>query len=358
MQKIKTKETDHFLPRWALNNPHMSLHIAPDVRIAISTQRKRNGQPKRPPHSITSILSNLHLLLRVPSFARWPLNVHFFDRDVHRNWTKYCASPGIPPLRSSLAVMTDFGPATSAEAEEQRTDTEESRSQTIKMLLRTGFRESEYAEDDDEGLDKEEEDDIDCAVQGWGIHALPLDYKPLGSYVEKAQNITSFEREGECVVCHQHLEHDKGLHVICSNHECEGVGHLDCWSRHLLHQKGEGDDDGILLPLDGQCPKCRGAVKWADMMKELTLRIRGQKEIGLLLKRRNRAAKAKAKASKAKEKEKALEKARAPGSSRVPASRKALAVGNVPASSSILPKRKVSAKNKGLEKENAKARRC
>lgn len=299
-------------------------------------------------HSITSILSNLHLLLRVPSFARWPLNLHFFDRDVYHKWDKYCASPGLTPLRSSLAVLTDFGPATPTEAEEHK-------NQAIKKLLHKGFMELEDEEDDDGGMDAEQDHDADTAAQGWGIHALPLDYKPFGSYIEKAQNITSFEREGKCVVCHQHLEHDKGLHAICSNDGCEGVGHVDCWSRHMLHQKGEGDDDGILLPLDGQCPKCQGVVKWADMMRELTLRTRGQKDVELLLKRRKRAANAKAKASKAKEK--ALEKAQAPGAGRVSASRKVPGVGKVPAISRISPKSKVSARGRVPEKERAKAKR-
>ena len=31
-------------------------------------------------------LSNLHLLLRVPSFARWPLKVRFFCEDVFQKW--------------------------------------------------------------------------------------------------------------------------------------------------------------------------------------------------------------------------------------------------------------------------------
>ncbi|KAJ4288219.1 Slx4p interacting protein [Collariella sp. IMI 366227] len=60
---------------WALNNPHTSLHIPTSSRLTVSTQRKRNGQPRRPSKSLASVVSNLHLLLRVPSFARWPLRV-------------------------------------------------------------------------------------------------------------------------------------------------------------------------------------------------------------------------------------------------------------------------------------------
>lgn len=348
------KETDVFLFRWALNNPHLSLHIAPEARISISTQRKRNGRPKRPIHNITSILENLHLLLRVPSFARWPLNLHFFDRQVYQKWDKHCASPSVTPLRTSLQVLTDFAPPTDAEVEEERKEAEEKKSEAIKKILQEGLMEEEDEEDYVDGPTEEgEEEDVGGEAQGWGIHALPLDYVPLGSYVEKAQNIVSFEREGECVVCLQHLEHDKGLYAICSHHGCEGVGHLDCWSRHLLHKKGEDSDDGVLLPIDGQCPKCHGAVQWADMMKELTLRTRGQKEVEKLLKKKRKAASAKT----GKAKEKAPVKEKAPAKDKALARSRALATGTVQTMNKVSATSNISLNRKDPVKERTKARR-
>ncbi|KKY32653.1 putative giy-yig catalytic domain containing protein [Diaporthe ampelina] len=179
---------------WALNNPHLSLHISPEDRLTVSTQRKRNGQPRRPPHNIASVLSNLHLLLRVPSFARWPLALRLFDRDVHAHWARYSA--GVEPLRASLNVVTDFKPAAIMEAEASK---------------REAARESV--------LEDGEQDEKEPDGPKWGVHALPLDYTPLAPYLEKGQNIIMFEREGNCVVCLQHLEPDKGLYAICSNGE-------------------------------------------------------------------------------------------------------------------------------------------
>ncbi|KAJ4423794.1 Slx4p interacting protein [Gnomoniopsis sp. IMI 355080] len=269
---------------WALNNPHLSLHITHEERISISTQRKRNGQPRRPPHNITSILSNLHLLLRVPSFSRWPLTLHFFDKDVHTKWRKHCTTPGLEPLRRTLQVVTDFAP-TAAEAFAARTN--------AKPL-------DERWSSDDSASERGDEGPIEKSAEPkWGVHALPLDHYPLATYLDKGQNITTFEQEGMCVVCHEHLEHDKGLYAICSNGECEGMGHLDCWSRHLLQQQEENDNDAVLLPMEGRCPKCDGPVRWGDMMKELTLRTRGQKEVDKILRKHRKAtgvAKNKAKA--------------------------------------------------------------
>lgn len=157
----------------------------------------------------------------------------------------------------------------------------------------------------------------------WGIHALPLDHSPLATYLEKGQNIVTFEQEGTCVVCRQHLGHDKGLYAICSNGQCEGVGHLDCWSRHLLQQQGEQDNDTVLLPMEGRCPKCDGTVRWGDMMKELTIRTRGQKEVDKILRKHRKAngvtkIKAKAKA-KADEKPKVIADVKSPAKRKSPA---------------------------------------
>jgi structure-specific endonuclease subunit SLX1 len=121
----------------------------------------------------------------------------------------------------------------------------------------------------------------------WGIHALPLDYEPLRDYVDKTESIFAFEREGRCVVCAGDMPVGEGLYAVCSNNECEGVGHLDCWSRHLLAQRPAGDDDGnAVLPVHGHCPECRGEVRWGNMMAELSLRARGGKEVEKLLKKR------------------------------------------------------------------------
>ncbi|KAK1760160.1 hypothetical protein QBC47DRAFT_290992 [Echria macrotheca] len=247
---------------WALQNPHLSLHIPSDSRITVATQRKKpNGRrPRRPIKTMASIISNLHLLLRVPSFSRWPLRLHFFAPEVHTAWQKWCSTVKAP-LRKTLAVFTDFrGPETENNdqpAPRTMSDTERS---------------------------EMEERETDPSSGNYGIYALPLDYEPIKAYVEKGQEIFDFEREGNCVICHTAIESGEGIHAVCSNDGCEGVGHLSCWGQHFLAtSSAEEDSDGI-LPIQGRCPKCSGQVEWGDMMKELTLRTRGQKEVEKLLK--------------------------------------------------------------------------
>ncbi|KAI2465230.1 hypothetical protein F4781DRAFT_36233 [Annulohypoxylon bovei var. microspora] len=232
---------------WALTNPHTSLHIPSSSRISASAGRKRNGHPKRPRHTLTSILSNVHLLLRVPSFARWPLNVHFFAPEVYEAWKKWCDAED-EPLRKTIPILTDFDSS------------------------RSNLKETEGSHDENE------------SEKPWGVHALPLDYAPMKDYVTKTKSIYDFEREGDCVVCKGHLEPGEGLYATCSNTGCEGTGHVSCWSRHIL---GKEDDEDI-IPISGHCPQCKGQVQWIDLMKEMSLRVRGAKEVEKLLKKPRR----------------------------------------------------------------------
>ncbi|KAK5993780.1 Structure-specific endonuclease subunit SLX1 [Cladobotryum mycophilum] len=223
---------------WALNNPHLSLHIPTESRLAISTQRKRNGMPKRPTTSLKSTMSNIHLLIGVPSFVRWPLNLHFFAKEALTAWKSWMESSGSLD-RAGLKIFTDFKPPAAAEGSEETP---------------------------------------------WGIHALPLDYSSIQDYVEKAHNVVSFEREGKCVHCKEELTSGEGLHPMCPNGGCEAMGHLDCWSRHAL----ASEDDTVMIPNDCTCPSCGGKIRWGDMMRELSLRVRGGSEVDKLLKKKKK----------------------------------------------------------------------
>ncbi|KAF5010226.1 hypothetical protein FDECE_3585 [Fusarium decemcellulare] len=230
---------------WALTNPHVTMHIPADERLTKTTQKaKRKGKPRKPIHSLRSVVSNLHLLVKVPSFARWPLTLHFFAPDSKKAWDNWLKSTDASP-KEGMKIHTDFG-----------------------LSKQPQFR--------------------GPTSEPWGIHALPVDYAPMKEYVEKAHNIVSFEREGKCVHCHEELESNKGLQPMCPNDGCEAMGHLDCWGKHALRD----EDEGTVIPKSCTCPGCGGEIEWADMMKELTLRVRGPKEVEKLLKKRRRTKKA------------------------------------------------------------------
>ncbi|KAI1640712.1 GIY-YIG catalytic domain-containing protein [Biscogniauxia mediterranea] len=232
---------------WAINNPHRSLHIPHESRITVATQRHRNGRLRRPPKMLTSIAANLHLLLRMPSFARLPLAVHFFDAKFHTVWEERVEASE-EQLRPSIRVHTDFGPSSPSEKDKP-----------------------------------------------WGIHALPLDYDPIKEYVRKAQSLHAVESEPSCLVCGKALLPGRGLYATCPNAECDGTGHVSCWSRNLLRYiNNDKTKDDEIIPVEGRCPKCRTVVNWGVMMKEMSLRVRGSKEVDKLLSKKTRKPQARA----------------------------------------------------------------
>lgn len=232
--------TDLF--RWAWQNPHITTHIPPESRLQHTTQKKRSGHPKRPRHSVASLLSNLHLLLRVPTFSRWPLELRFFSEDVHKAWLKWMKSTP-EPIRKSINIIEDFSPS--------------------KLEL-----------SDNEGSPRAKRRKV-----GHGIQGLEVGYANEKAHVEKAKNIVDFEREGSCAICHEDLEHDQGVYTICPAPGCESVTHLTCLGQHF-----QKDDEESLVPISGSCPSCNTNLRWVDVVKETTLRMRGQKQVEQLLK--------------------------------------------------------------------------
>jgi structure-specific endonuclease subunit SLX1 len=106
-----------------------------------------------------------------------------------------------------------------------------------------------------------------------------VDYSNEKPHVEKGKNIVDFEREGSCAICHSDLKHEADIYTICPNPGCETVTHLTCLSQHFL--KDEAD---AFVPVKGQCPTCKAELRWVDVVKELSLRMRGQNMVEKLLK--------------------------------------------------------------------------
>jgi structure-specific endonuclease subunit SLX1 len=107
---------------------------------------------------------------------------------------------------------------------------------------------------------------------------LEIGYADQKSYVEKGREVVEFEREGRCTLCREDLEHGAGMYTICPNAGCESVTHLTCLGKHFV----EGEDS--VVPIKGNCPSCNAELLWVDVVKELTLRMRGQNEVEKLLK--------------------------------------------------------------------------
>ncbi|KAH9882347.1 Slx4p interacting protein [Plenodomus biglobosus] len=233
---------------WAWQNTHATRHIERDVRDARleELQRgKKNPAPtrkRRPPMSLEARLKNLHHLLGVGSFCRWPLNVRFFAPDVFTQWQRH-----ISKMQTKLATTITVQ-LTPAELPKLAAD--------VHSEVRAHFV-----------------PDI--------IRAIPVAYEDCKPHVEKSRGILGDGRQRTCDICNKAANSEDSLVLICPVDTCPSVSHMTCLSQKFLAEEAHKD---ALIPSEGTCPACRSPIKWSVMMKELSLRLHGEEELKVLFK--------------------------------------------------------------------------
>ena len=166
-------------------------------------------------------LSNLYVLLRAPSFSRLPLKILFFYGEVYEAWRKKC-------LRLARDVRDDL------------------------QTLYSPFGNSHLLVDQD------------------SIEAVDESYSPLLPHLEKSQHLLADVIECRCSICDGTIGEQRMV-ITCSIQDCKMLSHITCLSKAFLGGKG----DSSVLPVSGDCPRCKTRLQWVDLVKELSLRTRG-----------------------------------------------------------------------------------
>lgn len=189
--------------------------------------------------SLTDKLSNLHILLRAKSFERWPLQVRFFAADVFKFWER-CNAKATESVRDGIRIGMDES-----------------------VVVRN-------------------------TTQPIGIDALDVTFAPMKPMLEKSRTLLAGSACA-CSVCHESLDSEKSLVLVCTADECKAASHLDCLSKHFLNAEHRGN---AIVPLEGECPTCKAYSSWKDLVTDLSLRVRGEKEAAALFKVRKSRKKA------------------------------------------------------------------
>jgi hypothetical protein len=121
-------------------------------------------------------------------------------------------------------------------------------------------------------------------------------------------------------VCARVVPSGDALMLTCPRDGCEAAAHVVCLAEHFLRtsssssssrssastsfaadtaastsrpanlpneeeeeEEEEEEDADTILPVEGRCPACRQAVRWIDLVRELSLRLRGANEVEALL---------------------------------------------------------------------------
>jgi structure-specific endonuclease subunit SLX1 len=203
----------------------------------------------------------LHLLLRARSFERWPLRVTFYAEDVYRVWTRWIGQhlelKGGNGLREGLWVGMAEGMATTTIAKKIASLPVPPPEPTLE------------------------------AAAPKGIHALDVSHAPLKPQLEKAKTLLATPQK--CTLCSRGIPTSGASSLICSSPSCNSITHLTCLATHFLAtEKKSSDSDSTgtpsILPTTGTCPSCSTPLLWQTLAQELSLRMRGAKEVAALFK--------------------------------------------------------------------------
>ncbi|KAI4127666.1 MAG: hypothetical protein LQ347_004513 [Umbilicaria vellea] len=198
-------------------------------------------------------MSNLHLLLRVPSFSRWPLELRFFRHDVFEVWHRRCAQV-TDQIRPGIPIVLDFKPAEETEPVDG--------SATTVHATKVKRKHS--------------------TIGGRGVKGIDVSYKSMKGYLEKSLFLLAEGEATICAVCSKELGTQVTTAVVCPNEGCRTASHSTCLAKRFL---GEGGSDRPVVPISGSCPSCNVALNWIDLVKEMSLRIRGEKKVAQLMRK-------------------------------------------------------------------------
>lgn len=246
---------------WAWHNAHLTKHISPDDRLSLPTARtktnkktgKARSRPGRPRKSLLDHLSNLHLLLRASYFSQWPLELRFWNKDVHKSWLAWDDRVS-EQIRPQIKVLLDLP--------QDRSDDEEVSSAQRPTKKRK----------------------IDMIGKG-GVEGVDPTYARFQTALQKAKDLAeSDEPVAPCDVCSKDVQPETHLFNVCLERHCHSLTHVSC----LANRFSQEEKAGSITPIQGTCPSCRATLQWSDLMRVLSLRTRDQKQVQALLKKRNR----------------------------------------------------------------------
>ena len=245
---------------WAWQNPHLTKRVVDEQRLV--HPEKRQGRKKarvvKPHVSLRTYLAHLHLLLRGPSFSSWPLNVRFFEADVYEKWCRADASAK-GTLRAGITAFLDL-----------KEISEQDKISAGERSLSTHAKGKRRQEDIGKG----------------GVAGIDIKYTKFREHVEKGLFLLSKSEDTSCAVCSLPLNRNSQMVLVCPSETCEAVSHMTCLASKSKHRSG---NDPSVLPISAECPNCNVETQWIDLVTEMSLRTRGEKEVGQLLKKSRKA---------------------------------------------------------------------
>lgn len=132
------------------------------------------------------------------------------------------------------------------------------------------------------------------AIGKGGIEGLDVGYSGLKSHVEKSTFFLAKDKALKCAICAKDLGPKTAMALLCPQEDCRTAWHMACLATKFIEDEGAGT---AIIPASGRCLGCKEELQWIDLIKDLSLRARGEKQVAQLMKkpkeRKPKATKAK-----------------------------------------------------------------
>ena len=115
-----------------------------------------------------------------------------------------------------------------------------------------------------------------------GIQGLDFGYSKLKDHVEKSIFFLTEDEARKCALCAKNLSPQTAMALLCPQEGCRTASHMICLATKFIEEEGTGVG---VTPISGRCPGCKEDLKWIDLIKELSLRARGEKEVAQMMKK-------------------------------------------------------------------------
>lgn len=180
------------------------------------------------------------------------MGVRFFCQDVHDVWLRWSegADGKIP---NDTEVLLDLKQITE-------------NSEAVEILPSTHVK----------GNRKRE------AVGKGGVEGVDIGYSHLRGHLEKSALLLAENETNVCVVCSKAIKTQKTIALVCPRTTCKAASHMSCLAHRFLQEEKQ---DVSIIPTSGACPSCGSKLHWIELVKELSLRAKDEKEVARLMKK-------------------------------------------------------------------------
>ncbi len=114
-----------------------------------------------------------------------------------------------------------------------------------------------------------------------GIEGIDVSYIRIKAHIEKSIVLLGEEGSKCCAVCSVLLKPQSSTVVTCPTEGCRAMSHIACLAAKNSPSRPSAE---VILPMEIRCTGCHQVHAWVDLVREWSIRMRGEKDLVQILK--------------------------------------------------------------------------